>query len=207
MILIGAGGHAKSIIDSVLQKKELDIIGILDDQSKVGKLLMGIPIIGTDDCMEELYHKGVRQAFIAVGSVGNTKVRKRIYERLCQIGYSFPNIIDETAVLAQNVELETGNFIGKRAVVNASCRIGNQTIINSGAIIEHDCLIEDFVHISPGAVICGNVAIGRESHIGANSVVIQGRKIGRGTLIGAGSVVVNEIEDYKKAYGNPCKEV
>lgn len=206
IILIGAGGHAKSIMDSMLKQKKWHIIGILDDASKVGQALMGIPVIGTDDRLEELYQQGVKQAFIAVGSVGNVTVRQRIYKRLSKIGYHCPNIIDPTAILAEEVELGSGNFIGKRAIINSGSKIGNQTIINSGAIVEHDCLIEDFVHVAPGTTLCGNVHIGKETHIGAHSVVIQGKKIGEKVLVGAGSVVIKDIADGKKAYGNPCRE-
>ena len=207
IVLIGGGGHARSIIDSILQRGEWDIIGILDEPSKVGQTLMGIPIIGTDDQMEDIYAQGITHAFIGVGSIGNPIIRKRIYQSAHSIGYSFPNIIDSTAILAQDVEMGEGNFIGKGAIVNAGSKLGNQIIINSGAIIEHDCSIQDFAHIAPGTVLCGGVSIGKESHIGARSVVIQGKTVGNNTLVGAGSVVVKDIKDCKKAYGNPCKEV
>lgn len=207
IILIGGGGHARSIIDSIVQQGKWKIEGIVDEQSKVGQVVMNIPIIGADDCLGKIYNQGVRNAFIAIGSIGNVELRKKIYRQITQIGFKCPNIIDRTAILADNIELGSGNFIGKGAIINAGSRIGNQTIINSGSIIEHDCIVEDFVHIAPGTTICGGVNIGRESHIGAHSVVIQGKKIGKCTLVGAGSVVVTDINEYKKAYGNPCREV
>lgn len=207
IVLIGGGGHAKSVIDSIKSEGEWNIIGILDNLEKVGQNIMGIPIIGTDEELSMLYKQGVRFAFITIGSLGNVDIRKKIFNKASKIGFRFPNIIDKSAVLAADVELGIGNFFAKRTVVNAGSKIGNQTIINTGAIVEHDCLIGDFVHVSPGTVLSGGVKVGNDSHIGTNSTVIQYVNIGNQVLIGAGSVVLQDIRDNMKGYGNPCKEV
>lgn len=207
IVLIGGGGHAKSVIDSIRSEEKWNIIGILDNLEKVGQNIMGIPIIGTDDELPMLFKQGVRSAFITVGSLGDVDIRKKLFNKAKKVGFDFPNIIDKSAVIASDVELGKGNFFAKRVVINAGSIIGNQTIINSGAIIEHDCLIGDFVHLSPGAVLSGGVKVGNDSHIGTNSTVIQYISIGKQVLIGAGSVVLHDIKDNTKGYGNPYKEV
>ena len=156
--------------------------------------------------MHSIKLSGVDHAFVCVGSVGNPKVRKKIYQNLKDLNFTLPNIIDQTAV-CEAKEIGENVFVGKTAVVNAGCTIGNMSIINSGAIIEHDVHIEKYVHVAPGAVICGNCTIGENTHIGAGSVVIQGVKVGRNSVIGAGSVVVKDIPDGVIAFGNPCKVV
>jgi sugar O-acyltransferase (sialic acid O-acetyltransferase NeuD family) len=207
IILIGGGGHCKSIIDTINELKKYNIIGILDIADKLGNEICGIKIIGTDDSLEYYYKNGVRNAFLTIGSIGDTLIRRKLYSIALNIGYIFPNIIDNTAIVSDKIEIGHGNFIGKGAIININVKIANNTIINTGAIIEHDCYIGSFCHIAPGTAINGNVVIGENTHIGTNSTIIQNIKIGDNTIIGAGSVVVKNIESNIKAYGNPCKEV
>lgn len=207
IILIGGGGHCKSVIDSIIKSKTYNIVGILDLPDKVEEEILGISIIGTDDQLEYYYKNGVKYAFLTVGSIGNVSLRRRLYTAALNIGYDFPSIIDNTAIVSDNVKIGCGSFIGKGVIINSDSIIGNHCIINTGAIIEHDCYIGDFCHIAPGATLSGSVTIGENSHIGTNSTVIQNVRIGENTLIGAGSVVIRNIGDNTKAYGNPCREV
>ncbi|MCH5191128.1 MAG: acetyltransferase [Oscillospiraceae bacterium] len=205
LVLVGGGGHCASVIDTVLTSTEYEEIVITDKES-VGKKLLGIPIVGTDDCLEKLFQKGFTDAFITVGSIGDPNNRRRIYNQIKKIGFNVPNIIDKTASVSKNVNLGEGIFIGKQAVVNSLAEIGNNCIINTAAVIEHQCSLGEFVHVAPHAVLCGNTAVGDGSHIGAGSVIRQQIKIGKNVTIGAGSVAVKNIADGKTAYGNPCKE-
>ena len=204
LLLIGGGGHCSSVIDSVMSLGDYEEIGIIDQK---GEELFGIPVIGTDADLERLYSEGWNKAFITVGSVGDTSVRKKIYENLKEIGFEMEIIIDPTAVISIGCEINEGTFVGKNAVINSGSKIGACSIINTGAIIEHECAIGTFSHISPGAVICADVTVGSNTHIGAGSVVIQGIKIGSDCLIGAGSVVVKDVAAGNKAFGNPCKVI
>ena len=207
LIILGAGGHAKSVIDTLRQLKCFEIVGMLDKKEKIGNTIEGIPIIGADKDMLQYYEQGIKCMFIGVGSLGDTKLRCRLYDEAKKIGFKFPSIIDTTAIVSSNVIVDEGCYIGKGSVINTGSRIGKQCIVNTGAIVEHDCNIDEFVHIGPRAVLSGNVQVGAHTHIGVNSTVIQGIHIGEHTLIGAGSVVVKDIGSYKKAYGNPCKVV
>lgn len=204
LLLIGGGGHCRSVLDCVLSANKYDEIGIIDNSNCS---CFDIPVIGKDDDIPDLLLSGWNNAFITVGSVGNTKIRRKLYKMLNDLKIKIPVIVDPTAVIARGVEIGQGTFIGKRAVVNSNSVIGECAIINTGSIIEHDCVVGDFSHISPGAVVCGGVNIGNDSHIGASSIIRQQINIGRNSLIGAGSVVVKDIGDNLKAYGNPCRVV
>lgn len=207
IILIGGGGHCKSVIDTIKNLEKFNIVGILDLKNKVGTKISGIEIIGIDEELESLFKKNIKYAFITLGSIGDVFLRKRLYLRAKKIGYSFPNIIDKTSIISKDINIGYGNYIGKGAIVNINSTIENNCIINTGAIIEHDSYIGNFSHIAPGTTISGNTYIGENTHIGTNTTIIQGIKIGNNTIIGAGSVVVRNISSNKKAYGNPCKEV
>lgn len=214
ILLIGAGGHCISVLDSLLSSYQYQDIGIIDKLNEnvdplgnINKSIMGVPIIGDDDDLELLFHKGYKEAFITVGSVGDVSLRKRLYYKVKEIGFKIPNIIDKSSVVSSNITLGEGIFIGKRAIINACINIGNLSIINTSSIIEHGCAIGEFVHVAPGTILCGNVSIGSETHIGAGSVIKQGIQIGTKTMIGMGSVVLNDLRDNIVAYGNPCREV
>ncbi len=207
IILIGGGGHCKSVIDTINRLRKFNIVGILDLADKIGEEILGIKIIGTDDKLEYFYKNGVKNVFLTIGSIGDTKLRRKLYSIALNIGYNFPNVIDKTAIVSDEIEIGQGNFIGKGAIVNVSTKIGNNCIINTGAIIEHDCHIESFCHIAPGTTISGNVVIGENTHIGTNSTIIQNIAIGSNSIIGGGAVVTKDIGSNAKAYGNPCKEV
>lgn len=204
LMLIGGGGHCHSVIDSVLTMNVYDEIGIVDPDADA---FPGVPVIGADDDIPKLISSGWTEAFISVGSVGDTTIRRNLYEMVKGYGLIVPSIIDPTASIAKGVEIKEGCFIGKNAVVNTNSKIGLCSVINTGAIIEHDCVIHDFVHVSPGTIICGQVVVGNDSHIGAGSVIRQSINVGNYSMIGAGSVVVKDIPDRVKAYGNPCRVI
>lgn len=205
LLLIGGGGHCRSVLDCLVSLGEYSQIRIVDnDRSAVA---LGIPLAGNDSDLPRLMRDGWTSAFITVGSIGSTGIRRRLYHLIKELGFQIPIIIDPTAIIANEVEIREGTFVGKHAVVNSGSKVGNCAIINTGSIVEHDCCIGDFSHVSPGTTICGQVLIGNDTHIGAGTVVRQGITIGSSTLIGAGSVVVKDIPGHVKAYGNPCKVV
>lgn len=205
LILIGGGGHCKSVLDSILAMRIYDRIGIIDSNSSIS--VSGVEVIGQDDDLLKLKNEGWTDAFISIGSIGFTSLRRRLYQVVKDIGFNVPFIIDPSAMIGVETKIGEGVFIGKRAIVNAGASIGNCAIVNTGAIVEHDCKIGSFSHISPGGIVCGQVIIGDDSHIGAGSVVRQGINIGANALIGVGSIVTRDIPNNVKAYGNPCKVV
>ena len=204
ILLIGGGGNCHSVIDSVIAANEYDEIGIIDTAEAA---YMGVPVIGTDDDVPSLVEQGWLYAAITVGSIGNTGIRRRLYEMVRKCGMKTPPIIDPSAIIAADAVIKEGCFVGKRAVINTGSVVEECCIINTGAVIEHDCSIRKFAHVSPGTVLCGQVTVGEDSHVGAGSVVRQGIKIGNKVLIGVGSVVVKDIPDEVTAYGNPCRVV
>jgi sugar O-acyltransferase (sialic acid O-acetyltransferase NeuD family) len=207
ILLIGAGGHCKSVLDSVLNKNDFSEIEIIDKNKNIGKKVLGKAVTGCDEDLIKFFNKGYIYAFITVGSIKNFKPRIKLFKKILNIGFEIPNIIDVTAKISKYIKMERGIFIGKNAVINTDVYLEEGVIVNTGSIIEHDCCIGEFSHIAPGAVLCGEVKVGKNTHIGANSVIKQQIQIGNNSIIGMGSVVLSDIEDNVIAYGNPCKVV
>lgn len=207
LLLIGGGGHCKSVLDTLLERNEFSEISIIDKKTNIGKCIMGIPILGSDDDIPFLKKSGYSHAFVSLGSIGNPTVRIRIFNYITEIGYIIPNIIDLSSKVSSYAKLKSGIFIGKNAIVNADSLISDGCIINSGSIVEHDCNIGEFVHIAPGSVLGGGAQIGEHSHVGSNSTIRNCIRVGKNSIIGMGSVVTSNIGDKVIAYGNPCREV
>lgn len=204
LLLIGGGGHCKSIISS-LNRNCFSEVGIIDPKLENGSEIMGIKVVGKDEDLSNLRMQGFSYAFISLGSIGNTCLRKNLFNEATRLGFEIINIIDDSASVDKNVRFGKGVFIGKNAVVNAETVLGDGCIINSGSIVEHECCIGEFSHVAPGAVVCGNCYIGDDVHIGANSCIKQGVTVEGGTMIGMGSVVIKNVTKQMIIHGNPAK--
>lgn len=207
ILLIGGGGHCLSVIDSIEREEKYEIAGIIDLDEKVGRKVGDYRIIGTDSKLGEFYKQGIKNAFITLASIGDVSHRRELFNLCDNYGYSFPTIIDPSAIIASNTIIKKGTFVGKGVIINSETMIGENAVINTGSIVEHNSEVGDFSHIAPGVTLAGNVKIGNSTHLGIGSTVIQNIHIGSDVLIGSHSNVVADIPDNTKAYGNPCKVV
>lgn len=185
IILIGYGGHAKSVADSIEREQEYNIIGYTD----LYETTTQYTYLGTDDVLEFYYKKGIKNVAICQGYLGKENSREKIYKVVKKIGFNLPVIIDPSSIISKTATIDEGTFIGKSAIVNAEAKIGKMCIINTKALIEHECKIDDFVHVAVGASICGQVEIGERAFIGANATIIQCKKIEKGVIVPAGQVI------------------
>lgn len=202
ILLVGGGGHCKSVLDSLISMNyNVNDIFIVDPKLELNSRFFGALVIGNDNDLLDLYNQGFHDAFITVGSIGNSMTRQKLATILRDIGFSFPNIIDCSSHVSSFTEIGVGVFIGKGTVVNADSKIGDFCILNSNSIIEHDCLIGNFSHISPGAVLNGNVNIGSRVHVGSNSTIKEGTTITDDVIVGMGSIVLSNIIEKGTYYG------
>lgn len=186
IVLVGYGGHAKSVADCIERTREYEIVGYTDYRETEGA---EYEYLGTDDALKEIFRSGVSYAFVCVGYLGKGDLREKLYSMLTDIGFTVPVIADPSAIISDNVLVGAGTFIGKKAVINADARIGKMCIINTGAIIEHECMVGDFSHISVGTVLCGQVKIGKSAFVGANATVIQCMSVADNETVPAGKTV------------------
>lgn len=204
VILIGAGGHCKVIIDIIGSGEKYEIIGITDKDG-IGTNLYGIPIVGTDDELFDIYKSGVKNAFISLGALNNMEIRNKIYYNLKSIGYKLPILIHQRATVSPYVKVGEGTCVMAGAVINSGTVIGRNSIINTSSVIEHDCVIGNNCHVSPKAGLAGGVSVGNNSHIGIGANVIQGVAIGDNVIVGAGAVVIDDIKSNVTVAGVPSK--
>lgn len=186
IILAGFGGHARSVADTIEREGKFSIAGYTDNEKTSNSSYRWL---GTDEVFEQYYQSGILYAAISIGYMGHGSIRDELYKELKNIGFQLPVVVDPSAVIARDVQIGEGTFIGKGAVINSGAKIGKMCIINSGALIEHDNQIGDYTHIAVRAVLCGDVQIGSHSFIGANATVVQGVQIENRSFVKAGSVI------------------
>lgn len=201
---IGAGGHAKVVIDILRQDGRYEVVSLIDP-ARVGQTLTGIHIVGGDERLADIRAAGVTAAFIGVGGVGNNTLRQRLFERALASGFTLINAVHPRAIVADSVQLCRGVTIMAGAILNPDTRLGDNVIVNTGAIVDHDCQIGEHTHISPGAVLAGGVSTGIGVHIGVGATVRQGIIVGDGAVVGAGAVVVRNVPPRVVVVGVPAR--
>lgn len=188
IILLGGGGHCKSVIDVIQSSGRFKILGILDSNIPSGESLLEEKVLGDDSLLPSLV-KECRNLHITVGHIRSNLIRKKIAEKSSELKISFPNVVSDRSHISKHCSLGHGVTVLHNATVQADTQIGNFTIINNHALVEHDVRIGNFCHISTGALVNGNVTIGDDVFIGSGAIIIQGTKIPSGTFIKAGQLV------------------
>ena len=188
IVLIGGGGHCKSVIDVIEQEGQFEITGIVDKPEFLGSDILGYSVIGNDSDLGNLAKK-YQYALITVGQIESPDLRILLFDMALLAGFNLPNIISPRAYISKHATLGQGTLVMHDALVNASVSIGKNCIINNKALIEHDSIIEDFCHISTNAVINGGVIVRQGSFVGSGVITKQYIEIKTNSFIKAGSIV------------------
>lgn len=207
IVLIGASGHSKVIIDIVEREAKYNIIGLIDSFKSSGDDILGYKILGNEESIPDLIKKYKVEAGII--AIGDNWIRKVMHEKIKKIfpTFNYVNAIHPQAIIGKKVTIGHGTVIMPGAIINSDSSIGNFCIVNTNASLGHDGKIKDYSSLAPGVVAGGNVSIGTCTAISLGVKIIQNINIGKHTIIGAGSLVIRDIEDYKMAYGVPATVV
>ena len=196
ILIYGAGGHAKSVLELVLQNNFHTIAGIVDDDIQLSRTqVLGIPVLGTRALLPALMGKGVTQAANGVGGIIDIGVRVRIFEQLESTGFTFPVLvhpratIEPSAKMGEGVQVFANAYVGSEVILHARC------MINTIAVVSHDCEIGAYTHIAPGALLAGHVHVGERTLIGMGVTTTIGIKIGSGVRIGNGAIILADVPD------------
>ncbi len=189
LILIGAGGHARSLIEIIEGSKEWEVFGLVGKEDEIGGNIFGYPIIGSDKDLPGI-RKECNNAIISIGKIGKCNKRLKIEELVKKMNFNFPSIQSNYSIVSSNSLIGNGTTIGHGAIINTGSKIGNHCIINTKALIEHDCIIHNHVHISTGVIINGGCEIGLGSFVGSGSIIREGVKIPSNTVISAGKAIM-----------------
>ncbi|OGX04566.1 MAG: hypothetical protein A3G87_05960 [Omnitrophica bacterium RIFCSPLOWO2_12_FULL_50_11] len=207
-VILGGGGHAQVLIDSIQAQDAAVIYGVLDrDSSLWGKEVLGVPIVGDDLLLPEVVSRGVNCFAVGMGSTGDNHARKRLFDLGVAYHLAPLTVIHPRAVCSKWARVGAGSQLMPGSIVNAGATVGMNVIVNTGAIVEHDCVLRDHVHVATGARLASTVEVGPGAHVGAGAVVKQCIVIGEGAVVGAGAVVVEDVSAFTVVAGVPARRL
>jgi UDP-perosamine 4-acetyltransferase len=205
ILIIGGGGHAKQVIETLRLTYPHAPLAIIDRRTDDLRGVLGVPVIGTDDFLQNAATKGFRFFTMGFGGVGDNQPRAEAFARASRAGLAPLQVMHPSAVIAASATIGRGSQCLFGAVIEAEALLGDNVLVSSRAIVEHDCRVGDHVHVATGAIVTGAVEIGAFAHIGAGAVVRQGAKIGANALVGMGSVVTKDVPPGVTVMGNPAR--
>ena len=201
LILIGGGGHCKSVIE-VAESCGRTIRGILDVPAEAGKQVLGYPIIGTDD--EIASYADSCEFVITVGFIKDPSLRIKLYDRVLENGGRLATLVASTAYVSHHAKLGQGTVVMHHAFVNAGAEVGKNVILNTCCNIEHGVHVGHQCHVSTGVMVNGDCRVGDNCFIGSQSVLTNGISVCKDVLVGAGSFVRKSILRPGIYSGNPA---
>jgi sugar O-acyltransferase (sialic acid O-acetyltransferase NeuD family) len=201
ILLVGAGGHARSCIDVIEQGNLYKVAGLIGTIEEVGNEVLGYKVLGSDVDLPGL-SKYFSRALVVVGQVHISDLRQKLFYQLSQLGFVCPPIISPFAYVSRHAEIGDGSIVMHRAIVNASARIGTNCIINSCALIEHDVVIGNDSHVGTCATVNGSTRVGRGTLIGSSSTIRESIQIGDRCIVGMGTTLRHNLADDVRFIGD-----
>lgn len=196
-MIYGCGGHARSIINTLVKSGCNKEIILVDENANDGEEILGCKVFKSYELKEN-------DSYIV--GIGDNQRRKKVFQKLSKMKTGL-TVISSSADIGVGVSVDAGVFVAANVYIGPCCKVGTNTIINTGSIIEHETIIGDNTHIAVGATVCGRCRIGNNVFCGAGSTVIDNISICDNVIIGAGGVVITDITEPGKYVGVPVKKI
>ncbi len=205
MLIVGAKGFAKEVLEVMHENNQLQNLVFYDDVNlDAPDLLFNTFRVLKNTKAAIHYFKTVDNRF-TIG-IGDPVLRKKMYNTFTALGGELTTIMSPRATVGSyDVVIGTGSVVLPQAILSNSVSIGMGCIVYYSSIITHDCVIGDFVEISPNAILLGRSSVGSYSRIGANATVLPDIKIGQNVIVGAGAIVTKDVPDHCVVVGNPAR--
>ena len=200
LILIGAGGHAASLAEILLDQKHEIIAVVAPTLTDSGfNILSSIPHFESDG---KIFDFDVNEIELinGIGAMPKSSLRENIHTRFTQAGYRFSRVIANSAFVSTNAKLGQGVQIMRNATVCLGTTINESVIINTNASIDHDCIIGMHSHIAPGVTLSGNVRLENNVHIATGAKIINGVRIGKNSIVSVGVSITKNVKENSIVY-------
>lgn len=185
LLIVGAGGHGKSVADAALASGTFTLSGFLDDQAKN---VWEFPVFG--GTQEIAAWRTVADA--AIVAIGNNGLRQKLQQQLMQAGYTVATVIHPRAIVSPRADVGVGCAVMAGAIIGTEAKLGMGVIVNSGAVADHHCIIEDYGHLGVAAAMAGGTQLGAGAWMQAGSALGYGVKVPSGTILPPGSIFESE---------------
>ncbi len=203
VVLLGAGGHLRSVIDVIETLADLQIIGISGTEEEKGRRILNKYAVSLTDSELPSVFDDCQNAHVT--HADNLKLRKRLAEVSAGFGFNLLTIASPRAQISNHAKVSAGCFVAHNVVVNAAAKVGRNTVLNTSSVVEHDAAVGEHSHIGPGALILGGAKVGSLTFIGAGASVLPGVSVGDNCTVGAGAVVTKDVPHNVIVAGVPAR--
>src|SRR5437868_3679185 len=205
VVIIGAGGQGKVVLDILRASGEFEPIGFVDSNPALsGRRVGGLPVFGPANVLPKLWQQKIRRGIVAIG---DNHARVRYTALLKEQGFDLVNAIHPTASVSETATLGRNVVVAANATVCTEARIADSCIVNTAASVDHECEVGEAAHICPGVRLAGRVRVGPGAFVGTGANVIPCTSIGEHAVVGAGAVVVIDVPAYATAVGVPARVI
>lgn len=205
VVIVGAGGHGKVVLDVLRAEGRYRPVGFIDaDPSLTDSYVGGLPVLGAANALPRLRQQRIRRAIVAIG---DNRTRLHYAGLLQEQGFELVSAVHPAAFVSPHARLGRNVVVAPKASVVTECHVADSAIINTSAVVDHECEVGEGVHVCPGALLAGRVRIGAEAFIGMGAKVIQCLAIGDGAVVGAGAVVIEDLPANATAVGVPARVI
>jgi sugar O-acyltransferase (sialic acid O-acetyltransferase NeuD family) len=203
LLVLGAGGHARTVLSILDSLGQWEVVGILDREEKSEKeIISGVSVLGSWGNLSKFRSQGISNAVVAVG---DNLERRQLFGLLTESGFSIPTLVHPGAFVDKSATLGGGCVICVGAIICAQVKLGSNVLVNAGPIVDHETIVEDDVHIGSGCNISGRVKIGQRAFLGISTTIFEKKRVGRNVVLGAGSVLMDNLPNDVVACGAPAK--
>ena len=185
LLIVGAGGHGRSVAEAALASGIFQFVGFVDDAAPELRQVWDWPVFGpTADLAPYRQH-----AEAAVVAIGNNQLREDLYNRLLVAGFELVTVVHPKAMVSPRACIGCGSAVMAGAIIGTEARLGAGVIVNCGAVVDHHCRVEDFGHLGVNAAMAGGAVLGRGAWMQAGAVLGYGVKVDAGFVLGLGQAM------------------
>ncbi len=204
-VVIGTGGHCRVILSLLAACGKHEVLGIIDrEMTYVDRTIMGVQVIGAINTLQKLI--GIRDLDVFL-AIGDNRLRRKLWNKVCELGLTLPNLISPHAIVDANAALGSANVICARAFIGPETMVGENNLINTAAVLEHNVRIGNHCHIGPSSTVAGQSIIGDSCFLGAGATIINKVELASNIMIGAGSAVIHNIPIQGVYVGVPSRKI
>lgn len=182
LLIVGAGGHGRSVAELVLTGGQFVLAGFVDDAAPRMDRVFGLPVLGPIALLQS-YRDRAEAAIVAIG---NNRMREELQGRLRAAGYELVTALHPRAIVSPSAIIGAGCAIMAGAIVGAEAILGEGVILNSGAVVDHHCRVEDFGHLGTNASMAGGSVLGRGAWMQAGSAIGYAVQVPPGDVLSPG---------------------
>lgn len=205
VLIVGAGGHGKVVLDILRAAKDHKPVGFIDsDPGLKDTRVGGLPVFGSSNIVRKLRQQKIGHAIVAIG---DNRTRRRYMALLAEHDFELVNAIHPFSSVSKTASLGRNVVVAAGAIVGPESQIADGVIVNTGAIVDHECIVEEGVHLCPGSRLAGRVRVGSNAFVGLGANVIQCLSIGESAIVGAGAAVIGDVPPFATVVGVPARVI